>query len=326
MASQSFGRPWFEPLPVREYAANLRFTPPGERRMHWLATQPGETDSAPTEVLGVATLRLTDDDNQDKAWMELDVHPEARRQGVGSMLLARVLDGATSEGRETLVAGTHLPDDRPDHPHRLFLEHHGFALGSLVTLSHRHLPVSARTLDSLDPARDGWVGAPGEPTAYRLVTVAGELPPELAQVYCDLANHLDLEAPTGEIDYETGSLTPDKLACQLEHERSIGQSRIITLAVHEATGAGVAYTELVLSQSTPRTVQQWGTLVHREHRGHRLGMAVKVANLRQLQHCAPTRGFVEAGNAKINTWMVAINEQLGFQPVEGYALYQRPLA
>jgi hypothetical protein len=70
---------------------------------------------------------------------------------------------------------------------------------------------------------------------------------------------------------------------------------------------------------------QWGTLVHREHRGHRLGMAVKVENLRRLQADHPERRRVVTGNDDTNSWMVSINEDLGFRIVELCPAYQRHL-
>ena len=66
----------------------------------------------------------------------------------------------------------------------------------------------------------------------------------------------------------------------------------------------------------PHVVFQWGTLVLPEHRGHRLGMAVKVANLEQLARLAPERRSVQTMNDEQNPWMVQINKDLGFEIIE----------
>jgi hypothetical protein len=60
---------------------------------------------------------------------------------------------------------------------------------------------------------------------------------------------------------------------------------------------------------------QLGTLVHRDHRGHRLGAAVKAVNLEALQRDRPDIAEVHTQNAETNQWMVSINERLGFEPV-----------
>ena len=50
---------------------------------------------------------------------------------------------------------------------------------------------------------------------------------------------------------------------------------------HDFDGDG--WTDLATTIHEPGRAYQWGTLVDRAHRGHRLGVAVKVANLRLLQ-------------------------------------------
>lgn len=65
--------------------------------------------------------------------------------------------------------------------------------------------------------------------------------------------------------------------------------------------------------------------MHGDHRGHRLGMAVKIANLRAVAGLAPTREFVTTVNADTNPWMVEINRRLGFRPVEASVTYHRRL-
>lgn len=133
------------------------------------------------------------------------------------------------------------------------------------------------------------------------------------------------DAPSGEIDWEPETLTPAKLAAAEMADERIGRTRVTSLAVHEATGRVVAFTEIVAPGTTPRSVRQEGTLVHGEHRGHRLGLAVKVANIRALAQVAPTRELVITGNADTNPWMIAINEQLGFRPAEAALTCHRRL-
>ncbi len=84
-----------------------------------------------------------------------------------------------------------------------------------------------------------------------------------------------------------------------------------SLAVKD--GQAVAHSDLLLRPSGTRGVQ-WATLVHRDHRGHRLGAAVKVANLRRLQRERPDITEVITQNAEVNEQMIGINDRLGFAP------------
>jgi len=95
-----------------------------------------------------------------------------------------------------------------------------------------------------------------------------------------------------------------------------GRRRISTLAITEA-GEVAAYNDLVIPPGDLPNVWQWGTLVVAEHRGHRLGLAVKARGLQELQRrVGPERTRVVTGNAEQNAHMIAINERLGFRPVE----------
>jgi GNAT superfamily N-acetyltransferase len=86
----------------------------------------------------------------------------------------------------------------------------------------------------------------------------------------------------------------------------------------------VAHTDIGVPREADEA-HQWGTLVHRDHRGHRLGAAVKVANLRALQDRQPEVPRVLTTNAETNAWMVAINDRLGFHPVAVVPMLKRVL-
>jgi hypothetical protein len=85
-------------------------------------------------------------------------------------------------------------------------------------------------------------------------------------------------------------------------------------------------TEILLVDSTPNQSWQMITVVHPEHRGSRLGLAVKLANLEALALAAPEVESIITGNAATNAPMIVVNDMMGFE-IDGIGgFWQRHLA
>ncbi len=65
--------------------------------------------------------------------------------------------------------------------------------------------------------------------------------------------------------------------------------------------------------------------MHREHRGHRLGLATKAVNLRAVQAARGDLTLVITQNGETNDYMVSINERMGFEPIEVSAEFVKRL-
>ncbi|GAB3250314.1 GNAT family N-acetyltransferase [Nocardioides dilutus] len=262
-------------------------------------------------------------DNLELAELQVNTLPQERGKGYGSAMLERCEAVARERGRSTLLAMVDWPyhaDPRGDGvPSIEFAKKHGYEM-ALVEIQRRlDLPVSDETLDRLAAdAAEHHVG-------YTLRSWAGPVPEELLQGWAEVTSVLESEAPTGEIDREPG--TPDPAVVREAEALAFSQGReLYATAALDAEGTVVAYTNFgVNTEGSPRAYQ-WGTLVRPEHRGHRLGMAVKVANLRQLQAARPDLGQVVTWNAEVNTHMVGVNEAMGFVPVERSGQVQKKLA
>ena len=311
-ASKRHERPWAKCWSLREMTVQLRSPNTVERLEPYVALVDGT-------VAAVALLWFPLLDNTHFTWAELDVDPALRRRGAGSALMERVVERTRAEGRSTVLAETNVPDGpHDDHPHVRFLARHGFTYANTEVRRILDLPVDPGLLESLAAS------SAEHHAGYRIESHAGGLPESLQQSYCDCWNQLAVDAPTGEIDFEEESLTPESYAEELGRMQAQGRTILTTVAV-TGTDEVVAYNDLVVSADDPDEVMQWGTLVRREHRGHRLGMAVKARGLQELARLAPQAKRVQTCNAEQNHHMVGVNVELGFQRVESLLSYQRQL-
>ncbi|MEO7132018.1 MAG: GNAT family N-acetyltransferase [Dermatophilaceae bacterium] len=288
-----------------EFAKQQRYDAPGERKAAALALQGGR-------VLGYAAAYFPDRDNTGLCWSEVLVAPEHQRQGVGSVLVGWLEDRAREECRAVIVNEAVVPDGaRVGHPGRAFAESRGYAVANVEIVRRVQLPVPEDVLDELGTSAQTAFG-----DRYEVSVHLNGVPLELQASLCVATNRLGLDAPTGDIDYEEESLTPVDYQDYLAHEADLGRTRLTALAVERDTGVVAAYTDIVVAAGDPDLAFQWGTLVLPEHRGHRLGAAVKVANLRALSLVSPGRKAIITSNAENNPWMVQINQDLGFEIIE----------
>jgi GNAT superfamily N-acetyltransferase len=311
-ASKKYQRPWGKTWSLREMTVQLRTESTVERLEPIVALVDGQ-------VAGVALLWFPLLDNTHFTWAELDVDPELRGRGAGSALIERVVERTREEGRRTVLVEANVPDDaRADHPYARFAERHGFAYANTEIRRILDLPV--------DPARLAELagGAAPHHEGYRIEFHRAPLPEDLQGSYCECWNQLAVDAPTGEVDFEEEALSPQTYREELGRLQAQGRTMLHTVAV-APSGEVVAYNDLVVSADDPDEVMQWGTLVRRDHRGHRLGMAVKARGLQGLAEVAPGSKRVQTCNAEQNAHMVGVNVELGFRRVEALLAYQRHL-
>jgi GNAT superfamily N-acetyltransferase len=310
--SELLGRPDAPFWSFREFLGGFRSPDSGERQ-ELFAAYDGD------RMVGNAVLWSFLLDNTDKAWFHLNVDVPDRRRGIGQALVERVEQVARDDGRSLVLADTKLPfDDRVDHPYRCFAEACGFELSNVEVVRHLALPVpdeQIRTwVDEAAPRHEG----------YTLETFVGAVPADLVESLCLLLGQLAVDAPTGAVDFDEEAVTPQRYAELVATTDAMGRARYETVALTPDRQV-VAQSTLAMSLEESTEVHQWGTFVHREHRGHRLGLATKAVNLRAVQAARNGLTLVTTQNAETNDYMVAINERMGFRPMEVAAEFVKRL-
>ena len=175
----------------------------------------------------------------------------------------------------------------------------------------RHLPLPVP-----DDQIQEWVdAAASRHEGYTIETFVDEVPDDLVESLCVLLGQLAVDAPTGAVDFDEETVTPERYAEMVATTKAMGRARYETLAL-TPDRLVVAQSTLAVPLSGSTTVFQWGTFVHREHRGHALGLATKAVNLRAVQAARGDLTLVTTQNAETNGYMVSINERMGFAPVE----------
>jgi len=258
-------------------------------------------------------------------WVFADVLPEHRSRGIGTALAERVERMARDEGRTVLQAfalqrmptGGRVPAPTgfgaapSDDDGGRFLLHRGYRLTQVERMSRLPLPAEVPALPD----------APG----YALEFWEGPTPQRFVDDIAVLSARMSTDAPMGEADVEPEEWDAARVRDADERNGRGGRRWITAAARHEASGRLVAFTQLAIPVDPGRPVFQWATLVLEEHRGHRLGMLVKVANLERLTRSAPGHPSVYTWNAEENTHMLRVNDALGFAAVGVASNWRRDL-
>ncbi len=273
----------------------------GNPREVWLAAGQGG-DGSRRPVLGWYRLELPERENQDRAYLDLFVHPAGRRRGFGTALLRHAAERAAGHGRSVLAGAA-----RDGTPGAAFARSAGAEPG--VVEFQRMLELGKPADGRLERLREQ---AERAAAGYSVVSWTGPVPEEfierVAPVYDALndAPHDDGEAPTfwdGQRVREANARRP-----------YYGTRDYTVAAVHgdAATGEMAALTEVMVDPAHPDWAHQAITGVRRPHRGHRLGLLVKVAMLEMLAAAEPQLERMATWNGAENPYMIAVNEALGY--------------
>lgn len=261
-------------------------------------------------VVGAGLVELPLKDNLTLAYVGVMVPPEHRRRGHGRAVLSRLEQIAVAAGRTTLFAEARWPEGADGSARTAFAESLGFRR-DLVD-AHRVLSLPAHLPEA--PVRDG----------YTLQAWRGPCPPAWVNQYANLLSLIVQEAPSGEYPLENEFF--DAARVRRDEELLVAQGRVMQVVVAVAPdGLLAGHTQLVFSESDSDEVYQWDTLVLAEHRGHALGLSLKVAAMRAAADLLAGRRHVHTFNAAANGPMIAVNEAMGFRLVGWLGEYVREL-
>lgn len=270
---------------------------------------------------GVAEYRLGE--AEDTAWLAAEVMPSARGTGVGRAIAEHVEAVARDAGKrraivyapcwkvggERLVAPTGFGDVAADTAETRLLLALGYRLEQVERGSMLALPLDEASLQLVhDEAAE--VAGPD----YRVHLWGDATPERWRKDIAHLLTRMSTDAPSAGLDEPEDIWTVERLLVDETEETDGPRTAFVAAVEHVPTGRLAGFTELVAPDDGSRPVDQEDTIVLIEHRGHRLGLLLKAANLLHLQRVRPGHPAVVTYNAEENRPMLDVNEALGFVP------------
>jgi GNAT superfamily N-acetyltransferase len=280
----------------------LRRPWPGTVQTVWLARVAGS-------VVGGCALDLPILDNLRNAQANILVAPDHRRRGIGQVSLAHLRAEASRQGRIRLGFWVDQPLDSaaPDPAGR-------FAVASAA------VPVLVQTrrrldVDSVDAAALSRLDAQARARSgdYSLVQWVGGTPPQWLDDIAYLTGRMSTDAPLDDLQWDPEVYDAARIRARDARWLDRGLHTVTTAAL-DRTRRLVAFTQIGGDSTSHWFAGQWDTIVAPEHRGHRLGTLIKVANLDLARSQRPELRIIDTCNADSNPYMVSINEAMGFRP------------
>ena len=238
----------------------------------------------------------------DALWATIGVLPEARRQGVGSRLLAKVQAVAAERGKGWL----HIPtsEERPEGI--AFLERRGFH-------ELERYKIVRLDLAGLEAPY------PGEAVPDGVTLTTLEARPDLVDGVHAVATATFPDIPSPDEPIAVGDLAEFR-ARDVDHLPAWG----FIVAVEDAIGEVVGYASLYEREDGAGVYWHDMTAVLRRWRGRGLATALKAGTIRAaIEHDVVA---LETGNDVANAPMRAVNARLGYRPMPDSVTMRGPVA
>jgi GNAT superfamily N-acetyltransferase len=310
-ASLEHDIPGFGPQNLADLEAAVR-NPWPDYDVNWLVAE------VAGRLVGRLDFALPTRDNTHLAQVDLWVHPSARRRGVGRALFVEAARLAAEAGRTTLIgeyATTHPGGAPRDHAPAGFAA----AMGAKPALVSTRRELDLAALPDLEALRRA---ALPHAVGYTSMCWSGPVPAEYEEGVARLESRLIADAPMGDLDLEPEKVDAARVRASGEVRQRRGGATYHCVMCDDTTGQPVAWT--MVGTDIGPTTHAWQaiTIVDPDHRGHRLGLLVKIANLEQLRARDPHVRYLTTYNAAENAKMIAINETLGFRIVDDWVDWQ----
>lgn len=264
--------------------------------------------------LGCYLLQLPRQENRQNAFLETLVALDSRRRGVGTALLAHAARQAELADRTLMMGGARLGA-----PGEAFAR----AIGATAGLqdARRVLDVGAALHAKLPGLR---ADAEAHAGGYSLRQWTGLTPEDQVDGVCQL--YMAMEDAPHDDAFEPMIFDPPRLRASEERMTVQGTVDYSIAAIHDQTGDMAALTQVTVDPAgQPGWAYQQITAVTRAHRGHRLGMLLKVAMLERLAAAEPQIQHIMTFNAVPNEHMIAVNEALGHRVSDYFQSFELPV-
>jgi len=273
-------------------------------------------------TLGVGLMEFPLLENLHSTEITLAVHPAHRRRGVGTAIVEKMAERAAVDGRRTLNTIVDVPIALDDHGSQHFAPRVGFEATLTGHQRALHVPMEGLRRDEL---REVVVSA-RDAELYRISAFVAPWPKGILDDQCDLLRVMSTDEPAGDGERQAEHWDEARVREHDELDAAREVTRLASVAQHVPSGRLVAMTELLIAEDAPGQAWQMITVVHPDHRGHRLGLAIKLANLDLLAEVRPAVRVIITGNAAVNAPMIGVNDMMGFEIISEGAFWQKHLA
>ncbi|MFE6648630.1 GNAT family N-acetyltransferase [Nocardioides sp. NPDC057772] len=286
-ASMAFDRPYASHRTFEALANSVRMPHDHGRRVLLAAKEQGET-------IGIAELDLPEEERSHVVELGIHVLPVHRWRGVGTELWRAADDVRRTNGRTLTTAEVTIPPKSS----LAFARALGFKSVRREDHLAADLPLPHKPFNVL---------------GYEILMWEDRTPEDLLAQFVGLRNQMGKEMP-GKSQEDMVAHTADRIR-SAEKSTARSYDRITAAAREILTGELVGYSVIFLAHGSDEAIQD-DTFVKAAHRGHKLGLALKVATLAAVQRDHPERTSIHTWTDPSNDVMQRINRQFGFRKIE----------